>query len=78
MTHPSDLPPTTFHHFTIAYSNFEFIKGLSHSLSQSFHDLIVSGNALIDTPRSQFYAQEQKVTCAVSCCWPMAELRFEL
>jgi hypothetical protein len=52
MTHPSDLPPTTFHHFTIAYSNFEFIKGLSHSLSQSFHDLIVSGNALIDTPRS--------------------------
>jgi hypothetical protein len=54
---PNDLLPLTrphlpqLQHLSMVYSDFEFISGLNHSLDQSPHDLIISGNALTDTPR---------------------------
>jgi hypothetical protein len=59
-THPSDaLPPNRphppqFHHLSIVYSDFDSVNGFNHRLGQSPHDLIISGNALTDTPRSVF------------------------
>jgi hypothetical protein len=38
------------YHLPVVYSNFESISGLIHSLSRSPHNLLISGNALIDMP----------------------------
>jgi hypothetical protein len=62
MTHPSaillllsrhHLPQ--FQHLPIVYLNFKSICGLNHSLDQSPHYLIISGNILMDTPSGMLY-----------------------
>lgn len=47
-------PTWWFSHFLTVCEDTAFISGLNHWLDQSPQDLVLSGNALTDTPRANF------------------------
>jgi hypothetical protein len=54
-TSSSQVSPSAIPLLPRLYLDFESISGLNHSVGQSPYDLIVSGNAVTEEPRSVFY-----------------------